>query len=72
MDWKKSLNIAAIGIVAWLLIVEWNQFQNNAASQVVTQAPELLIPQSPQQVTSSPEPSSSQQIPSSVNQVANE
>ena len=26
MDWKKTLNIAAIALVAWLLVVEWNSF----------------------------------------------
>ena len=37
MDWKKSLNIAAIGFVAWLLIIEWSNFQDNAASQIPAQ-----------------------------------
>ncbi|UVW35187.1 membrane protein insertase YidC [SAR92 clade bacterium H455] len=45
MDWKKSLNIAAIGFVAWLLIIEWSNFQDNAASQIPQQQTELTIPQ---------------------------
>ena len=45
MDWKKSLNIAAIGFVAWLLIIEWSNFQDNAASQIPPQETELTIPQ---------------------------
>ena len=45
MDWKKSLNIAAIGFVAWLLIIEWSNFQDNAASQIPQQETELTIPQ---------------------------
>ena len=48
MDWKKSLNIAAIGLVAWLLVVEWNQFQDNATSQIPVQQSEVMIPEAPQ------------------------
>ena len=48
MDWKKTLNIAAIAIVAWLLIVEWSQFQDNVASQTLPPQEEVLIPDSPQ------------------------
>jgi YidC/Oxa1 family membrane protein insertase len=45
MDWKKSLNIAAIGFVAWLLIIEWSNFQDDVASQIPQQESELTIPQ---------------------------
>ena len=45
MDWKKSLNIAAIGFVAWLLIIEWSNFQDDVASQIPRQESELTIPQ---------------------------
>ena len=45
MDWKKSLNIAAIGFVAWLLINEWSNFQDDVASQIPQQESELTIPQ---------------------------
>ncbi len=38
MDWMKTLNITAIGIVAWLLVVEWNQFQDRSAAQQSTPA----------------------------------
>ena len=24
MDWKKTLNITAIGLVSWLLVIQWN------------------------------------------------
>ena len=53
MDWKKSLNIAAIGLVAWLLVVEWNQFQDNVASQTPAQQSEVMIPDAPQATSSS-------------------
>ena len=48
MDWKKSLNIAAIGFVAWLLIIEWSNFQDNAASQIAPPDSALTIPQASQ------------------------
>ena len=55
MDWKKSLNIAAIGLVAWLLVVEWNQFQDNAASQIPVQQSAVMIPDAPQVASSNTE-----------------
>lgn len=45
MDWKKSLNIAAIGFVAWLLIIEWSNFQDNVASQMPAQESAVTIPE---------------------------
>ena len=48
MDWKKTLNIAAIAIVAWLLIVEWSQFQDDVASQTLPPQEEGMIPDSAQ------------------------
>ena len=48
MDWKKTLNIAAIAIVAWLLIVEWSQFQDDVASQTLPPQEEVMIPDSAQ------------------------
>ena len=44
MDWMKTLNITAIGIVAWLLVVEWNQFQDRSAAQQSTPRAEVYIP----------------------------
>ena len=47
MDWKKTLNITAIGLVAWLLVVEWNNFSElrDAEQRTATVAAELLIPE---------------------------
>jgi len=61
MDWKKTLNISAIALVAWLLVVEWNNFSDLRAAEqrTATVAPELLIPETAlpaqQQVTYSEE-----------------
>ena len=47
MDWKKTLNITAIGLVAWLLVVEWNNFSElrDAEQRTATVAAELLVPE---------------------------
>ena len=29
MDWQKTGLIAGMAIVAWLLVIQWNQFQDN-------------------------------------------
>jgi len=29
MDWQKTVLIAGMAIVAWLLVIQWNQFQDN-------------------------------------------
>jgi YidC/Oxa1 family membrane protein insertase len=59
MDWKKTLNITAIALVAWLLVVEWNNFSDLRAAENTTPAAEILIPEttlpSQQQVTYSDE-----------------
>jgi len=54
MDWQKTLNLVAIGLVAWLLLIEWEQFgreqdQQMASSQVDSQEIEITdlpVPQS--------------------------
>jgi YidC/Oxa1 family membrane protein insertase len=59
MDWQKSLNLVAIGLVAWLLIIEWDRFgarEGQAAvvgetQSIVTEASE--IPSEPVQDLSS-------------------
>ena len=47
MDWKKTLNISAIALVAWLLVVEWNNFSDLRAAEqrTATVTPELLVPE---------------------------
>jgi|TARA_B110000879_G_scaffold21956_1_gene28137 YidC/Oxa1 family membrane protein insertase len=45
MDWKKTLNITAIGLVAWLLVVEWNNFSDLRAAEKPTPVAEILIPE---------------------------
>ena len=29
MDWQKTVLIAGMAIVAWLLVIQWNQFQDD-------------------------------------------
>ena len=41
MDWQKTLNLVAIGVVAWLLLIQWDQFdstQSQAAAPSASQA----------------------------------
>lgn len=41
MDWQKTLNLVAIGVVAWLLLIQWDQFdstQSQAAAPAASQA----------------------------------
>ena len=45
MDWKKTLNISAIGLVAWLLVVEWSNFSELRAAEKATPVAEILIPE---------------------------
>lgn len=45
MDWKKTLNISAICLVAWLLVIEWNNFSDLRAAEKVTPVEEILIPE---------------------------
>ena len=33
MDWKKTLNITAIGLVSWLLVIQWSNFSDLRASE---------------------------------------
>lgn len=42
MDWQKILNIAAIGLVAWLLLIEWEQFDRK--NQQPLGSPEVYVP----------------------------
>jgi len=46
MDWKKTLNISAIGLVAWLLVVEWSSFSDLRAAEKTAPVAEILIPES--------------------------
>lgn len=46
MDWKKTLNIAAIALVAWLIVVEWNNFSDLRVAEKQSVRAEILIPDS--------------------------
>ena len=73
MDWQKSLNLVAIGLVAWLLIIEWDRFgarEGQAAvvgetQSIVTEASE--IPSEPMQDLSSDLPQM-QVVPEEISQ----
>ena len=45
MDWKKTLNISAIALVAWLLVVEWNNYSDLRAAENAVPVAEILIPE---------------------------
>jgi YidC/Oxa1 family membrane protein insertase len=45
MDWKKILNITAIGVVAWLLVVEWSNFSDLRDAENKTPVADILIPE---------------------------
>jgi YidC/Oxa1 family membrane protein insertase len=36
MDWQKTLNVVAIGLVAWLLLIEWEQYDSENKQQLIT------------------------------------
>ena len=44
MDWKKTLNITAIALLAWLLVVEWNSFNELRRAENPTPVAEVIIP----------------------------
>lgn len=61
MDWKKTLNITAIALVAWLLVVEWNSFNDLRRAETPTPVAEVLIPDVP--VPATRETSYSDELP---------
>ena len=34
MDWQKTLNLVAIGLVAWLLLIEWEQYDSEKKQEI--------------------------------------
>ena len=44
MDWQKTLNLVAIGVVAWLLIIQWDQFDGADAVLASASQPQQTIP----------------------------
>jgi YidC/Oxa1 family membrane protein insertase len=42
MDWQKSLNLVAIGLVAWLLIIEWDRFGDREVHMVAEAEPQSI------------------------------
>ena len=50
MDWQKSVNLVAIGLVAWLLIIEWDRFgarESELASLVESQSVATAVSEIP-------------------------
>ena len=47
MDWKKTLNISAIALVAWLLVVEWNNFSDQRTAENQPARADVFIPEAP-------------------------
>lgn len=45
MDWKKTLNITAIALVAWLLVVEWSNFSDLRDAEKTSPVAEILVPE---------------------------
>ena len=43
MDWQKSLNLVAIGLVAWLLIIEWDRFGAREGQAFVDAEPQSIV-----------------------------
>ncbi|MDA0796289.1 MAG: membrane protein insertase YidC [Proteobacteria bacterium] len=39
MDWQKTVLIAGMAIVAWMLVIQWNQFQDEQRALALTSAP---------------------------------
>jgi len=36
MDWQKTLNLVAIGLVAWLLLIEWEQYDSEKKQEIAS------------------------------------
>ena len=42
MDWQKTLNLVAIGVVAWLLLIQWDQFDAAQPQAVSPAVPQVM------------------------------
>ena len=62
MDWQKSLNLVAIGLVAWLLIIEWDRFGAREV-QVVVEAESQSIATVVSEIPSEPVENLSSDLP---------
>ena len=45
MDWQKTLNLVAIGLVAWLLLIEWEQYDSEKKQEKASVESYLLAPE---------------------------
>jgi len=45
MDWKKTLNITAIGLVSWLLVIQWSNFSDLREAERLTPTAEDGTPE---------------------------
>ncbi|MFM1571623.1 MAG: membrane protein insertase YidC, partial [Porticoccaceae bacterium] len=41
MDWQKTVLIAGMAIVAWMLVIQWNQFQDAQQEMLLASAPPI-------------------------------
>ena len=57
MNWQRNTILAAIGVVAWMLMLRWSDFQNQQDLQVIQNQP--LVQQEVPQLSSDNYPSSS-------------
>ena len=62
MDWQKILNITAICVVFWLLIIEWGQFQDKKVAQNPVEVEQLIVPDTPA-YSSQPSSASNEALP---------
>lgn len=45
MDWQKTLNLVAIGLVAWLLLIEWEQYDSEKKQEIASVESYLPAPE---------------------------
>ena len=45
MDWQKTLNLVAIGLVAWLLLIEWEQHDSEKKQEIASVESYLPAPE---------------------------
>ena len=45
MDWQKTLNLVAIGLVAWLLLIEWEQYDSEKKQEIASVKSYLPAPE---------------------------
>ena len=44
MDWQRTVLLGAMGVVVWLLVIQWTQFEEAHSPVVSRETSEVIIP----------------------------